>query len=112
MNHHRMRRLGGGVFLACLMAVSFAGLAKAEDRSAWFESLKMPGTGISCCDISDCRRTKADWRNGQWWATVDGDWTPIPPDKELSKRSIDGDAYVCASPTHHIYCFIKPDLVM
>ena len=97
MDHHRTRRLGG-VFLVGLVAVSSATVARAEDRHAWFKSLTMPGTTISCCDISDCRRTEADWHGGQWWATVDGQWTPIPPNKELSKRSIDGDAYVCASP--------------
>ena len=89
MNHHRMRRLGG-VFLASLVAVSFATVARAEDRHAWFEGLTMPGTAIPCCDISDCRRTKADWRGGQWWATVDGQWTPIPPeqgtDQTLDRR--------------------------
>ena len=107
MNHHRMRRLGG-VFLASFMAVSFATFARAEDRHSWFQGLTMPGTAIPCCDISDCRRTRADWRNGQWWATVDGQWTPIPPARELTKRSIDGSA----SPNHYVYCFIKPDLVM
>jgi hypothetical protein len=111
MNHHHMRRVGG-VFLASFVAVSSTAVAKAEDRRSWFQGLTMPGTGIPCCDISDCRRTQADWRNGQWWATVGGQWTPIPHNKELSKRSIDGDAYVCASPNRYVYCFIKPDLVM
>ncbi len=111
MDHHRTRRLGG-VFLAGLVAVSFAALAKGEDRHAWFGSLTIPGTSISCCDISDCHRAKADWRQGQWWATVEGKWTPIPPNKELAKRSIDGDAYVCAGPNRTIYCFVKPDMTM
>ncbi len=86
--------------------------AQAEERRAWFKSLKQPDTGYSCCDISDCRRTDANWRQGQWWAVVSGEWTPIPPEKELDKRSIDGDAYVCSSPTRRIYCFIKPTLAM
>ena len=111
MDHRRTRRLYR-VLLAGLAAASFASAARAEDRHAWFESLTMPGTGISCCNISDCRRAKADWQNGQWWATVDGKWTPIPPSKELSKRSIDGDAYVCAGPNRTVYCFVKPDMVM
>lgn len=111
MNHHRTRRLGG-VILGAVVAATVTSIAKAEDRHGWFQSLTMPGTGISCCDISDCRRADADWRNGQWWATVNGQWTPIPPNKELTKRSIDGDAYVCASPNRTVYCFVKPDMVM
>jgi hypothetical protein len=83
--------------------------AEAEDRGTWFKSLRMPGTGFSCCDISDCKRTEADWRGGQWWAVVNGSWTPIPREKELDKQSIDGDAYVCASPTRRVYCFVKPN---
>ena len=86
--------------------------AMQDDRGSWFKSLKQPATGMSCCDISDCAQTTADWRNGQWWAIVKGEWTPIPQEKELEKRSIDGDAYVCAGPRGTIYCFIKPNLSM
>jgi hypothetical protein len=95
--------------LVSTVALAVAASAHAQERGAWFKSLRQPKTGYSCCDISDCRRADADWRNGQWWAVVDGAWTPIPPEKELEKRSIDGDAYVCASPTRRIYCFVKPN---
>jgi hypothetical protein len=84
--------------------------AIGQDRHAWFKSLTQPDTGVSCCDVSDCRRTDADWRNGQWWAKVDGAWTPIPHNKELNRQSIDGDAYVCAGTTRTIFCFVKPDM--
>jgi len=103
---HRSFLFAGLVSMVALIPVA---PARAEDRGAWFKSLRQPKTGFSCCDISDCRRAEADWRNGQWWAVVDGAWTPIPPEKELDKRSIDGDAYVCASPTRRIYCFVKPN---
>jgi len=86
--------------------------AMQEDRGAWFRSLKQPVTGMSCCDVSDCRRTEADWRGGQWWAKVQDSWTPIPPDKQLQKLSIDGDAYVCSGPRGTIYCFIPPSMAM
>jgi hypothetical protein len=83
----------------------------ADQKSdEWFRSLKQPGSGFSCCDISDCKRTEADWRGGQWWAVVSGEWTPIPRDKELDKQSLDGDAYVCSSPNRRIYCFVRPDI--
>ena len=111
MNHHRAGNLCG-VLLGTLVAVSCVAVAKAEDRSTWFHSLLQPGTGVSCCDVSDCRKAQANWHSGQWWATVDGQWTPIPPNTELSKRSIDGDAYVCAGANRYVYCFVKPDLSM
>ena len=86
--------------------------AMQEERGAWFRSLKQPVTGMSCCDVSDCRRTEADWRAGQWWAKVQDNWTAIPMEKELEKRSIDGDAYVCSGPRGTIYCFIPPAMAM
>jgi len=43
---------------------------------------------------------------------VNGEWTPIPPEKELDKQSIDGDAYVCSNSSRRIYCFVKPTLAM
>ena len=104
-------RMVCGVFLG--VALASAGIARAdESRRAWFKSLTQPTTGGSCCDLSDCARTDADWRDGQWWAVVSGEWTPIPRDRELDKKSIDGDAYVCSSPSRNIYCFVKPTMAM
>ena len=102
------RQLLPGLVPVALIVLVFP--ADAQDRGSWFKSLKQPGSGFSCCDISDCTRTEADWRGGQWWAVVSGEWTPIPRDKELDKQSIDGDAYVCSSPNRRIYCFVRPDI--
>lgn len=96
---------------ALLLMPGGAGAAE-QDRGTWFKSLKQPLTGASCCDISDCRRAKADWQNGQWWADVQGEWTPIPREKELTKKSIDGEAYVCSGYGRKIYCFVPPTLAM
>jgi len=86
----------------------------STERGAWFKSLKQPGSEVPCCDISDCARTEASWRNGQWWAVVRGRWMPIPRDRELNGESIDGDAYVCASQAadRMIFCFVPPQLPM
>ena len=107
MNH--LQRIACGAFLGLVALPVFAFAAEPQNRGAWFKSLKQPGSNTSCCDISDCKRTTADWREGQWWAVVAGEWTPIPEERELDKESIDGDAYVCSSPSRHIYCFVRPD---
>lgn len=98
------------------------GTAHAQDRGAWFKSLKQPDTGVSCCDVSDCRRTNARWEGEGWQAVVNGEWRTIPANKVLQKpHSIDGDAYVCNGPEWHdddgggsspglIFCFIPPDM--
>lgn len=109
---------GGRKPLLVLCSVFAVSAANAEEnRGAWFKSLKQPGTGVSCCDISDCHRSDAQWRGNQWWTVIQGRWTPVPPEKELSnKPSIDGDAYVCSSQypssTPYIYCFVPPAMAM
>ncbi len=102
-----------GVASSVAAAAEVNATSVSPDRHAWFKGLTQPDTGASCCDISDCRRTTADWRNGQWWATVDGQWTPIPQSKVLqNKPSIDGDAYVCSGLSRTIFCFVKPSMAM
>ncbi len=113
--------IGGAIIIVVLgvLALAWAGTANAHDRKAmtdpdrgkWFDSLTTPN-GASCCNLKDCHQTEADWHAGQWWAVVEGKWTPIPPEKVLSHpTSIDGEAYVCNAvigtpPT--IYCFVPP----
>ncbi len=64
---HRPHLLAG---LAPAVLLATVATGQSQDRGSWFKSLKQPGTGYSCCDISDCRRAEADWREGQWWAVV------------------------------------------
>lgn len=86
----------------------------ADERGDWFRSLKQPGTGISCCDISDCRRTQAKWNAGLWTAIVRGHPRVVPKSKIIHNNpSLDGEAYVCAAEGGEpeaatIYCFIPP----
>jgi len=107
MKHH-LSTVGVAFSLLAIAATS----AHSEDRGSWFKSLRQPVTGASCCDIADCRQTKADWQKGQWWADVQGEWTPIPKEKELAKTSIDGEAYVCSGYDRRIYCFVPPIMSM
>ena len=101
-------------------------------RAEWFETLRTP-SGASCCSLSDCRSTPAEWRGDTegWWALVDGAWRAVPADKIVTwPKSIDGAAYLCAGLDSRgepsdgvgsrlgnippllgaIYCFVPPDL--
>jgi hypothetical protein len=110
IDHHRVPLLWG-IFIAA--AFTSVAVAKADDeRRAWFKNLTQPATGKSCCDFADCHRTEADWRDGIWWAIVAGKWMPVPPEKVLDTKSIDGDAYVCSGPARWILCFVKPSMSM
>lgn len=90
-----------------------------EDRGEWFKSLKQPGNGTSCCDVSDCRAVDAEEdRDGQWFATIRpgdrvspqlvGKRISVPKGKVLDRLSVDGDAYLCSGPAGTIYCFVPP----
>ena len=139
-----MRKALARVIIAAIIAATGGHALAAEagqwdqstPRAKWFKDLVQPGNGIKCCDVSDCRRTEAEWRNGQWWARVPGgatgEWTAIEPGRVLlNPKSIDGDAYVCSSGpyaagqsyvpgTGHmvttpaapatIYCFVPPTM--
>lgn len=122
------------IFVISLIFIAAEALADGDPkRKAWFKSLALP-SGLSCCDESDCRRTEAEFRDGQWHAIVESvhgrAWMPIPPERVLKEpRSIDGEAYVCATPGSkggtvsqgvklltlppsqpHIFCFVPPIL--
>lgn len=116
--------------VALLFWVASAASAAAQDstseRGIWFKSLEQPETGDSCCDIANCYRTDAEWKDGQWWAEVRGHWVEVPASTILDVKSIDGEAYVCianmplglARPLPEeqtqriirdgIYCFVPP----
>lgn len=99
-----------GIGLLVLAAYS---PAWAQDRASWFKSLKQPGTGISCCDVSDCKQTRAEWRGEGWRAALpDGTMVSVPDAKIVkNKPSIDGEAYLCSGPASGaVYCFIPPNM--
>lgn len=96
------------------------------DRGKWFNSLRQPLTGASCCDISDCHPTESEWKDGAWHAIVAGKWRTIPDEVILKKKvSILEDAVVCNASEFQaipgmgasvrveeprIYCFVPPAL--
>jgi len=117
-----MTRTFTGTVVTALAAFFLFGLhvpVAAGERGDWFKSLLQPD-GTSCCDVSDCAKSEAEWRENHWWAKVHGEWRQVPPDRILSEPySIDGGAYVCrADPVTDdskklkpmIYCFVPPNM--
>lgn len=74
----------------------------------WFESLRQPGTGMSCCSIADCRQTDFRIVDGHYQVIIDGQWRVVPPEVILSRSdNPTGHAVVCYTPYRGIMCFIK-----
>jgi hypothetical protein len=84
-----------------------------SENHDWYQQLKQPGTGFSCCNGStsdsegDCRPTRAYLNDdGLWYALLDGVWVPIPPRVVLKQLAPDGRSHICASKSGLIYCFL------
>jgi len=79
----------------------------------WYETLRQPGNGASCCNNQDCRPTRSRLvEGGGVQVELDGVWTPVPPGKILNVPSPDLQSHVCAPkagslfPKGHIYCVV------
>ena len=89
------------------------GQGHAENHD-WYQRLKQPGTGYSCCNAltdkdpnGDCRPTRAYLQDdGTWNAMINGRWTPVPPRVVLKDLAPDGNSHICASKAGLIFCFI------
>lgn len=99
-----------GAALSLLAETAAARPPKDADMSLapWFQSLRQPGTGMSCCSIADCRQTDFRIHDGQYQAMVDGSWQTVPKDTILDRMdNPTGRAVVCYTPYRGIMCFIK-----
>jgi hypothetical protein len=74
----------------------------------WFESLKQPGSGISCCSIADCLPVDYKMETDGYEALIETRWVRIPGDKVLhGKPNPTGRAILCRSPiSGTILCFV------
>jgi hypothetical protein len=99
--------------LAATFLVASSGLAappEGADRklTPWFEGLRQPGTGKSCCSISDCRPVDYRTSGDHYEALISGNWVPIPADKILQRiDNPTGNAVVCWTPTLGVMCFVR-----
>ena len=96
-------------------AVTCAGIATAAPPpnadpalAPWYQNLRQPQTGVSCCSIADCRATDYRTTGDHYEVFIDDKWTVVPADKILQR--IDnpvGRAVVCWTPALGIMCFVR-----
>ena len=111
-----MLRRPAAVFfpLAFLISLPADNLKAAAPEQAnpelhgWFESLKQPGSGISCCSIADCLPVDYKMETDGYEALIETRWVRIPGDKVLhGKPNPTGRAILCRSPiSGTILCFV------
>jgi hypothetical protein len=78
--------------------------------ASWYQSLRQPGTGISCCSVADCRSTEARISaTAEYEALIDGTWLTVPSASILDRvDNPTGRAVVCYVPGRGILCFVRP----
>jgi len=104
------RTFMAGVPLLMLSTATFAHPPPNADMSLapWFQGLRQPGTGMSCCSIADCRQTDFRVAGAHYEALIEGEWRPVPPATILERTdNPTGHAVVCYTPTLGIMCFIR-----
>jgi len=73
----------------------------------WYQDLRQPGSGASCCNFQDCRPVRAYIdEDGQWHALVEGRRIGIPRYLILRRSAPDGGSHLCMSQTGTVYCFV------
>jgi hypothetical protein len=74
----------------------------------WFESLKQPGSGVSCCSIADCRPVEYRLAADGYEAYLDTRWVHVPDDKIIHGMANPiARGVLCRSPiSGTILCFV------
>ena len=95
--------------MALPAAVEAAPPADADPAlSPWFQSLRQPENGVSCCSMADCR--PADFRTSAtgYEVWIEDRWQPVPPEKVLQRTDNPvGRAIVCWTKQLGILCFVR-----
>jgi hypothetical protein len=94
------------LFLALAL---LAGSALAHDHgehAEWYRSLKVPGSGASCCNDKDCMPTDYRVRDGLYEVPVGFMWVVVPRARVLKNvPNPTGRAVVCRHG-ETIFCFV------
>lgn len=84
----------------------------------FFKSLRQPGSGISCCDISDCNFVEADTDKGKYRFRYRGRWIEVPDTIIVRNvKNITGQFIACYNEKildkegkPLLYCFVEGTL--
>ena len=92
--------VGGSLVIA---APAIAAPPPGADMSLapWFHSLRVPGTGSLCCDVSDCRHYPVRADGSRYQVLFENRWLVVPSEA-VSDRSDNptGDYVTCIQRDH------------
>jgi hypothetical protein len=74
----------------------------------WFQSLRQPQSGISCCSIADCHTTDYRSNGDSYQVLIEDKWLTVPAEKVLQRvDNPTGRAVVCWTPRLGVMCFVR-----
>jgi hypothetical protein len=119
-HHATAVRIGRKIAIAVGLALGQAAVAAPPDSpdpalAPWFESLKQPGTGASCCSIADCRTVEFRQDRDGYEVLIDGRWKMsipfwlrVPPNRIIDRTDNPTNrGVVCFTPEAGILCFVR-----
>ncbi len=80
-----------------------------EHIRQWFNEQRSPEFGALCCTMADGSETQEDIRSGQYWATIQGKWYPVPPSRVIHQGNPVGHPVIWYTDTDYgpiIMCFV------
>ena len=120
-HHGKAGGIGRKIAAVVGLALSQAAVAAPPDSpdpalAPWFESLKQPGTGASCCSIADCRTVEFRQDRDGYEVLIDGRWKMsipfwlrVPPNRIIDRTDNPTNrAVLCFTPEAGILCFVRP----
>ncbi|MBV9250516.1 MAG: hypothetical protein JO227_14870 [Acetobacteraceae bacterium] len=110
-----------GAALAWLVCWALAHAAPPEGAdpklAPWFQSLRQPGTGASCCNLADCRRVQYRIRGDHFqafigsafprWTRAPYDWVDVPNKNVLHRQDNPTGEGVACWRDGEVICFVE-----
>lgn len=99
------------LLLSLMATVAFLSLSSHVYSHDGYEKLKIPGTGNSCCNDTDCKPVRADLTDIGWRIFVkeQSRWILVPDGRILNQSMPNGGCHACYRIEWYqvnIYCFV------
>lgn len=104
------------ITLVVVLGVHGVTISHDGHNAEWFKSLKQPGTGASCCDLSDCREVRSRvgaegyevFITSPTFPIMVDEWVKVPTERIIRGReNPTGSAVVCWTPHRGVICFVE-----